>query len=599
MRPESAPHPEAYLKEYVMKILGIHDGHNASACLLQDGRITHLLQEERLTGVKNQSGFPSQAVAWIMESAGIETGELDRVVLGQNSRTTPCTREEIVQSYTRQGNSPPYLRHYFFQARHALLKKLGIYEKVKKKYHPARFADTVTALPGLPRARIDALDHHSAHAASAYYSSPWPGEDALVLTLDGSGDGACATVSEARGGRIRRIARTPSGHSLGDIYARLTHLMGMVPLEHEYKLMGMAPYAPAEKAEEASRIFENYLSVDGLVFRRAYFEPTQFISRRLHRDLKYVRFDLRAAGLQRFFEKRVAEWVGNAVRHTGLKRVCLGGGAFMNVKANGLIAQMDEVEEIFVCPSCGDESLSLGAVQLAYAEANQFKNLPQPPANLYLGIDVVKTEIDAAVAEANGIECETPEDPEQRVAELLADGQIVARCAGRAEFGARALCNRSILADPRNPHALRILNHMIKRRDFWMPFAPALSAHRQDRYLLNPKGLPSPFMMLAFPTREERLEEMICAVHPADRTARPQVLEQGQNPSVEKLLERFEILTGRSVLLNTSLNIHGEPMVGSARQAVSVLLRSGLKWLWLGDRIIQKTNPGNTGDPGV
>ncbi|MHC4887673.1 MAG: carbamoyltransferase C-terminal domain-containing protein, partial [Planctomycetota bacterium] len=433
------------------------------------------------------------------------------------------------------------------------------------------------------------FDHHTCHAASAYYSSPFVGEEALVLTQDGSGDGACATVSIARDGRLERLATTPSGHSLGDIYARITHLMGMIPLEHEYKLMGLAPYADPGRAEAVCRILEGLLEVDGLLFKRTTLKPTQFVGGRLLKELQFHRFDCIAAGLQLFFEKRITEWVRNAVAQTGIGRLCLGGGSFMNVKGNKLIAELPEVEQVFVCPSCGDESLSLGAAQLAHLEADHNMDLPEPLGPIYLGFPIEEQEVDGLVAKLDHVEVETPDNMPARVAQLLAEGEIVARCSGRTEFGARALGNRSILADPSKPLAVRVLNQMIKMRDFWMPFAPILRASRQGGYLVNPNGRKSPYMMSAFDTCPEKYNDIACAVQPADKTARPQLIEEGQNPEVEALLTEFEAITGRPILLNTSYNIHGEPMVGTAAQGVDVFLRSGLQWLWLGNRLLHKT----------
>jgi carbamoyltransferase len=183
---------------------------------------------------------------------------------------------------------------------------------------------------------------------------------------------------------------------------------------------------------------------------------------------------------------------------------------------------------------------------------------------------------------------EEPEDAAARVAELLANGEIVARCCGRTEFGARALGNRSLLADPSQPHIVRILNQMIKMRDFWMPFAPIVMRDRQEGYFINPKGIRSPYMMMAFDTVEERFEDMAAALQPADRSSRPEILERGQNPEMERVLDLFEERTGRPVLLNTSYNIHGEPMVSGVEQAIDVFRRSGLNWLWLDRYVLHK-----------
>jgi carbamoyltransferase len=569
-----------------MNIIGIHQGHNASASLLQDGQLTHAAQEERFTGVKNQPGFPGHAIRWILSNSGLTPRDIDHVVHGSWNKTLDLSRDEILEVYRGQAQRSKRVEGMtqLKVARATILKKVGLYEKLKLALDDGLFEETRALFAGQTD-RISSRDHHLCHAAQAYYMSPFAEGDALVLTADGSGDGLSASVCVGRGGRLERISETSDGHSLGDIYARVTFMMGMVPLEHEYKLMGMAPYVSDRYAEKVCRIFESYLEIDGLDFKRKIPEPTQYIGKRLAQDLQYVRFDSVAAGLQLFTERLMARWVRNAIQHTGIRRLACSGGTFMNVKANGVIGAFDEVDEIFVAPSCGDESLSMGAAYLTCAEEG---GTPRPPEALYLGPDLVQEDLRDAVGAADFFEVEEPEDAAARVAELLANGEIVARCCGRTEFGARALGNRSLLADPSQPHIVRILNQMIKMRDFWMPFAPIVMRDRQEGYFINPKGIRSPYMMMAFDTVEERFEDMAAALQPADRSSRPEILERGQNPEMERVLDLFEERTGRPVLLNTSYNIHGEPMVSGVEQAIDVFRRSGLNWLWLDRYVLHK-----------
>jgi carbamoyltransferase len=576
-----------------MRILAIHDGHNASACLMQDGIFTHAVQEERLTGVKNQAGFPERSIRWVLKDAGLKPKDLDAVVFGSLNRTTPHTRDTLVASYRAQDLHPPTLQFQWRLYRSALLKRLHLYEWAKKAVHDDRFEGVYRLFPSLDREKVSALDHHLCHATTAYYTSPWGGEEALVLTLDGEGDGLCATVNVARDGRLVRVAATPAGHSLGNIYSRTTLFMGFVPLEHEYKLMGLAPYADEERAEEVSRILEAYLQVDGLVFRRRVPEPTPFIGKRLAHDLRYIQFHWLAGGLQRFTEKLVLQWVRNAIAKTGVHRVCLAGGVFMNIKANGLLALSEEVESIFVPPSCGDETLPFGAASLTFAAKHDFTKLATPLTHVYLGPDFEEKEIYDRVCSLPNVTLEECGNIPARAAQLISRGDIVARCNGRTEFGARALGNRSIFADPAGPLVARELNQMIKMRDFWMPFAPIVLSDKQDRYLVNPKGIPSPFMMFGFPSVPEQYENIAAAVQPADRSARPQILDRGLNPEVEAMLDEFERITGRAMLINTSYNIHGEPIVATVEQALDVFHRSGLRWLWLGPLLLHKVRPLN------
>ena len=563
--------------------------------------MTRAVQEERFTLVKNQGGLPYHSVKWILDDTGTKPEDVDYVVFGHHANwTTPSARvrAEIVESYTQVADSRPRTVRYQTRAwAREFLKTIGVYEKMRPAHHRGRLTGLLGDLAKLRGVRIVVLDHHLCHAASALYGGPWAHKEVLVLTLDGSGDGRCATVYIGSGGRLRLLAATPAGNSLGNIYSRTTHLMGFVPLEHEYKLMGMAPYADQRGATEVGRIFESYLEVDGLVFKRRIPEPTGFIGRRLRQDLRYIRFDLIAAGLQLFTERMVLAWVKSAIERTGIRTLCLAGGAFMNVKANGLIAKSTDVDNVFVCPSCGDESLSLGAAYEWYARIHNYQEHGEALGPLYLGPDIGATDVESLIGNDPTLRWQTPDDIPARVAEMLAEGEIVARCDGRSEFGARALGNRSIFADPANPFVVRTLNNMIKMRDFWMPFAPIVLEDRQDRYLRNPKRIESPYMMFAFDTCVERFRDIAAAVQPIDRSGRPEILKRGHNPAVERMLEVFERLTGRSMLLNTSYNIHGEPMVCSAQQAVDVLQRSGLKHLWMGSYLVSKVGGGG-GDEG-
>ncbi len=214
-------------------------------------------------------------------------------------------------------------------------------------------------------------------------------------------------------------------------------------------------------------------------------------------------------------------WTANAVRATGVRRVVAAGGVFMNVKANKRIGELPEVESFEAFPSCSDETLSIGAYYLEAGRRFGGDKLP-PLAHFYLGDDLDCAESKGAV-ESSGFQFQRPSDMAAVIADLLVQGQPVARCAGPMEFGARALGNRSILADPRNQDVVRVINQMVKKRDFWMPFAPMIMDDRQDEYLQNPKRLPSPYMMMTFDTREN-FREMIAAVHNADLTCRAQLL---------------------------------------------------------------------------
>jgi carbamoyltransferase len=442
---------------------------------------------------------------------------------------------------------------------------------------------------GLAGAPLRCYDHHTTHGAAAYFglrrdlAAPY-----LVVTCDGFGDGACATVAVWQDGKQREVARTGMRDSLGLLYFWTTHAHGFQPHQDEYKLMGMAPYASPRRAAEVAGIYHRYLSLDedALRFVRRTRLSTELSWPRLAGELRGRRFDDVSGGLQQFTEELLAQWVAAAVAATGLPRVLAGGGVFMNVKANQQIAALPAVTQFEAFPSCGDESLALGAYYLAAAELYGPGTVP-PLTHCYLGDDITEADARAAL-EGEQLTISRPADITASVAEILADGEVVARCAGRMEFGARALGNRSILADPANADLPRVLNHLIKRRDFWMPFAPAMLASRQHDYLENPKGLRSPYMMLAFGSQAGTVHEFIAAVHGADRTCRAQLVPDELDSGLRDILQAYAARTGRAVLLNTSLNLHGEPIARTAQDAVRVFAQSGLRHLQLGPYLVHK-----------
>lgn len=558
-----------------MKILGIHDGHNASACLLEDGKIKWAIQEERLTNEKNKGGFPIKSIEKIMKLESMSPSDIDIVAMASNQTAYEIfTNKERLEHFKKIDSSERKVKEILRDT-----PAYDVYVKNTQRKRSKRLEDI-----GFSNEKIVYVDHHLCHAATAYFGSPWR-EDALILTNDGRGDKLCASVWVSKNGTIEKISETEEGNSLGEIYARITFMLGFVPLEHEYKLMGMAPYVKSEKrTQECLDIFNKYLYVDGMQIKRKIPEKTHLILPRLKSDFEYKRFDWVCAGLQKFTEDILSAWVKNCVESTGIKRVCLSGGVFMNVKANKVISELDCVEELFIFPSCGDESISIGAAYWIYH--TKTGNPIEPLGAIYYGPDFTEEETLESLKEEK-YKFERFDDIEKEVARLVAEGEIVARCKGRLEFGARALGNRSILADPSRRHTTRIINDMIKHRDFWMPFTPSMLAERATDYIVNPKNIDAPYMIMAFDTTD-RFEEIFAAVHPSDFTARPQYVSKEHNPEYHHLLSEFAKLTNRGALLNTSFNLHGYPIVYGPKEALWVFKNSDLKYLALGNYLVKK-----------
>lgn len=577
-----------------MCILGIHDGHNAAACLLEDGRIVAALQEERITRIKNHDTFPARAMQWALEFAGCTMDDVSAVAMNGHHMPVHRDRSALIEA-TRWGGSMRPSRAVRRWAR----RLPPVLNAWKRRRMQSRRAEAIAA--GVPDSKLVFIDHHLCHALAARWGSPWRDRPVLVLTCDGAGDDLCATVSIAEpDGRMRRIAAVDESHSPAMVYLTVTTLLGMVPNEHEYKLMGMAPYAESDRAGEVAAIIGSMFewpAPDVPAWRRRSGVPdTYYCYDWLRERLDLKRFDAICGGVQLAVERLLTEWVRRAVRQTGIAHVALGGGIFMNVKANQAIAALPEVEDLFIFPSCGDETNAMGAAFGAYNDRRAAADPPiEPLGPIYWGPEPAEAEIEAALRTYGDRFIATrPENLNAVAADHLARGEVVARFAGRAEFGARALGNRSILANPSHPGVVRQINDAIKCRDFWMPFACSMLARRAGDYIINPKGLAAPWMILTFDTTA-RSHEIEAGLHPHDRTCRPQIVTPEANPAYYDLIEVFEARTGIGALLNTSFNLHGYPIVNTPAEALDVMLRSGLRYLILGPWWVEKRPVSETG----
>jgi carbamoyltransferase len=579
-------------------ILGINDGHCATACLLKDGEMVGCVSEERFNRQKNWSGFPTASVRWLLQEAGIGVGQVDAVVLnyqhsgilniGDGTPTQSGSRlyQRLASLYGRL-NLLWVLTEYRLPSLRPFSEKLMVLgEKIRSALLSKERLRPILQL-GIPAEKIVLADHHTTHI---YSLLGWKnlGDEALVITVDGEGDLLSSTVNIWRRGKFERLAQTSRFVSLGLLYTAVTQYMGMKPLEHEYKIMGLAPYCSDYYIEKTLPVFENLLIGKDLGFRSRY--RTDLFGVYLQDKLRGHRFDAIAGAVQRHTENLLVHLVKNAIRQTGVHRLALAGGVLMNVKASMLLAALPEVEEIFIFPSAGDESTAIGAAFWYYFQ--QTGRQPQPIADLYFGPSF-DDEVENVLLEeetTGRYRIEKPERLPERVADLLVRGKIVARCAGKMEWGARALGNRSILADPRNPDIVRIINEQIKQRDFWMPFTPSILEERAGDYLVNPKNIFAPYMILAFESTNLARKDLPAAMHPYDFTLRPQVVRQSWNLEYHQIIQEFENRTGVGGVLNTSFNIHGEPIVGTPADALDVFARSGLEYLVLGDCLLAKND---------
>lgn len=569
-----------------MKILAIHDGHNATACYLDNGRVVSLVSEEIFVNKKNQGGFPKNAVEWILKKHSLTFDSFDAIAFANLIYTHDFSagygqspRHRLIYTINR-------FLPYFIKSSHKIVepyvKFFGIFRRSMLKKYAGKF--------GFDWNKVRQVEHHTAHAYAALYGSDLVnGKDqVLIFTADDSGDGISSRVAAwDRDGGYRILKEFSSFHSLGNLYSNVTRYLGMKAGEHEYKIMGMAPYVPYEKSERVFKKFLSYINIDsdGNIFNTADYGPIML--KRFKKDFFLERFDNICGGIQRHFEYVIVEWVKYWAKKTGIKKAVFGGGCFMNVKANMLICGLSDFDDVFFCPSSGDESTALGA---AYRIAEEMKEKHiYPVGHLYRGPSFDSDSIEKELLRNDDkVAWIRSSDVEKDVALLLKDGKIIARFKGPAEWGARALGARSILCRADDLRAIHRLNKSIKNRDFWMPFAASIIKEDADEYIHNPRKLPAPYMILTFMTTEKARNDICAALHPFDYTCRPQLVTEEENPDYYKLLKHFKELTGLSGILNTSFNLHGYPVAGTPETALKTLLNSGLDYLVIEDFIVRK-----------
>lgn len=560
-------------------VLGINDGHDCGAALIRDGKVIAAVQEERLSNIKHHSGTPELSIKEVYRISKIDPSETDAIAIVSLNRV-----------YSPLEEYP--LRVRFFEKVSPLLHGktfAKLYVWILHKFRPIKHLMKVFSELGIENKEVRFVEHHLAHASCAYRTSPWGyDEDVLVMTSDGAGDGVSSTVNIARKGEIERIAWSTFYNSLGNsFYSEITRYLGMKPWDHEYKVMGLAPYGKPEYCIEKMRKII-VLDKEKLEFKNIFGSYLKSMQPKLYKLLKEQRFDNIAAACQAYYEELFTSWVKAAIEKTGIRKVAFAGGNILNVKANMRIIEMEEVEDAFFYPAAGDDGTPVGAALQVYYEICKEEGIKpefHSLEDLYYGPEYDDEKIKECLKKEGLLDkSEKYDEVEEVVGELLTKGKIVARFKGRVEWGPRALGNRSILADPRDFRVVRKLNSAIKQRDFWMPFAPTILEERMHEYLINAR--PARYMILAFNTTEKR-DEIIAAIHPQDFTARPQTLNEW-NSSYRKIIKTFENETGVGGILNTSFNLHGYPIVGTPELAIWTFKNSGLEYLAIGNYLVRK-----------
>jgi carbamoyltransferase len=558
--------------------LGINDGHTAGAALVKDGQVAAAIQEERLVNIKNYSGVPHKSIAEVLEISKVHPQEVDVIAIVSMNRVYAPLAELPWKVRLFEQISPLVHSHAWSHFYVRLLHK-------RRRMDELRQALTANDLLGK---ELMFVEHHRAHAATAFYSRWWD-EPTLVLTADGAGDGLSSTVSVGRGFDMERLASSTYYDSVGNsFYSEITSYLGMKRWEHEYKVMGLAPYGKPEYCLDLVQSLIRVHPSRPLEFQNTSRKCGTQVQKVLRKRLVGQRFDNVAAACQKHFEDLMVQWTRNAIAATGLHKIACAGGLFLNVKANKLVRELDEVEDILFYPACDDGGTPVGAAMEAYyrfCERDGRKPEHHPLGPVYYGTEFGDDEVVTAV-KTRGLWERTEKigEIDAHVGELVAKGKIIARFRGRTEWGPRALGNRSILADPRDIRMVKRINAAIKQRDFWMPFAPSILEERMGDYLVEPR--PARYMIEAFETTSQSAE-LAAALHPQDGSARPQTVNSW-NAGYRVTLQTFQEATGVGGVLNTSFNIHGYPIVGSPELALWTFENSQLDALALGDYLISK-----------
>jgi len=577
------------------KCLGIHCGHNASAAVVVDGAVEGILQEERLTRNKNQTGYPFASLDTLLGRGRGPRRDLAGIAFASS---------EVPSRYFYSAlGLRARLRDVYHNLRRDLRarargvawrkEKLVHLEHVQRVLHgrgrvvaEAFDAETFYRRNDLPRVPVHFAGHHRAHAETAYYFSGF--DRCLVVTADGAGDGQSHVSWEGTPTGLRPLAETPQAASPGYFYGDVTVVLGFQMMRHEGKVTGLAAFGDPGRLYEAMRKAFR-LGPDGTRFVND-FEDDVRRRRPYLAELagRFSREDVSAAA-QQALEDPIVEHVRRMVAKTGLRRVALSGGVFANVKLNQRVMELPEVEEIFVFPGMGDEGLSVGAVLTTLRDQCPAAYRPHRLADVYWGPAFDAAAIESALKRSGQRYARmTEEERPGRVAALLQQGKIVGLFQGRMEFGPRALGHRSILASPKDKSINDWLNRRLDRSEF-MPFAPSALAEFGESLFHNyTKGASTArFMTVTYTVRDEWVDKIPAVVH-VDQTCRPQMVHRSENARYYDILQAYYDLTGLPLVLNTSFNVHEEPIICRPEEALRALREERIDVLVLEDYLVER-----------
>jgi carbamoyltransferase len=547
----------------------ITQGMDGAAALVVDGRLVAVAEEERFSGKKHTGDFPIHAIRFCLAEAGISIDEIDEIAHGFDYA--------------------PYRDLYLKDEVSA-----GLYNQVFSR--EALLAQVRRDLPGFPEEKVFSVGHHLAHAASAAYTSGW--DECLVVVNDAMGEIESLSVYDFHDGEFEKIRTIGANDSIGILYSLVTLHLGFDFNSDEYKIMGLAPYGdparfrpffeqavelrddgsiriPILKLNKSRDERENY------TVTRAYLDE-HLVPRRLPSDPVTSDHEDVAAALQECLDRVILHVCGHFAEQTGLRRIALAGGVSLNCTANGKLMRSGLFDEVYVQPVAGDDGVALGAAlyRTSLAEEVPNRRLPAP----LFGPRYSTSDIEAALRrfgdKIKWQHFDSLEDTCASAARLIADGRVIAWSRGRMEFGPRALGNRSILADPGHPEMRDRINAMVKKREAFRPFAPACSVEEAHRWFDVAPGEEHPYMISVVDVRPEA-QSLLPAITHVNGSARLQTVSVNDNPDFHALLLAVGETTGRQMVLNTSFNVKGQPIVNTPDEAIETFLGTGIEFLFL------------------
>ncbi|HOW35822.1 MAG TPA: carbamoyltransferase C-terminal domain-containing protein [Candidatus Omnitrophota bacterium] len=596
-----------------MLILGISFGHAAAAALLRDGQIIAAMEEEKISRIKGHVTFPLLAIGYMYKKFNISAKDIDILAIGCEDLVEFAYGHRALNKFFGHTSFVDKISGAIQDKIKTIFPSFASAPGLRKKFY--RYLEEI----GFPEEKVRLVNHHLAHAVSAYYTSPW--DDAAVITNDGKGDGLCGAFFEARGNEIFCRDRIKDLNSVGQFYQSVTKFLGFKINRHEGKITGLAAYGNFSRTfplmneiykfengklrnlfHDNKDLRENPIRYFHDVVKNKDFIADDYV-RSLDGGLRhfaigyqlYLNFfrermagfspaDM-AAGIQEIAEQAIVAYAKAQFAIYPHQHVCLAGGVFANVKINQRIREIAGVKNVYIQPAMEDSGTALGAA--IHIWMNHKGKMAKPTFNVYLGPEYTDAQIEETLRKYN-LNYKKVNEPEEILGRLIFEGKIIGRFNGALEWGPRALGNRSILARPIDKTINDTLNERLKRTEF-MPFAPSMLDEDAKDFLIgySPDHISAKYMTITYNVNPARIEQIQAAVH-VDGTARPQVVFEKDNPSFHKIIKAYKKHSGFGVVINTSFNMHEEPIVNTPEDAIRAFLVGAVDVLSLGNFLVEE-----------